>query len=142
MTVAVVEDSIVWTDDFLIGIEELDYEHRVLIEDINKLHLELREQVDIDLIEDTLGSIHARIQAHFALEESVMQAREYVHFAEHKAEHDLLLDEYTRRMIEFRNDQNADDRDAMEAVLRSWIVDHIVHSDKKMSRMIRPSDRA
>ena len=137
MTSATLEDSIIWTDDFLIGIRELDYEHRVLIDDINELHLELRERMDIEFMEDTLGSIHARIQAHFALEEHFMKEHEYPYFAQHKAEHDLLLDEYTARMIEFRRDERADDRDAMEAVLRGWIVDHIINSDKKMSQMIR-----
>lgn len=140
MTGADVEDSIIWTDDFLIGIEELDYEHHRLIEDINALHMELQTHMDMDSIEDTLGSIHARIQAHFALEESFMEAKEYPYFAEHKKEHDQLLDEYTARMIEFRNDQNTNVKDAMERVLRRWIVDHIVHKDKKMSLMIRSGD--
>ncbi len=132
-----VEENIIWTDDFLIGIEELDYEHRVLIVDINELHLELRAHVNMDLIEDALGRLHARIQAHFALEEAFMATRRYRHFAEHKTEHDLLLDEYTARMISFRDSEGTDHRDAMEMVLRRWIVDHILNSDKKMSQMIR-----
>ena len=40
MTNAIIE----WDDSFLIGIEELDYEHKVLINDINRLHLELARQ--------------------------------------------------------------------------------------------------
>jgi len=39
MMAAAPDQSITWSDDFLIGIEELDYEHRCLIEDINKLCL-------------------------------------------------------------------------------------------------------
>jgi hemerythrin len=30
-----------WDDSFLIGIEELDHEHKALIDDINRLHEEL-----------------------------------------------------------------------------------------------------
>ena len=33
-----------WDDSFLIGIEELDHEHKVLIDDINRLHEELDRQ--------------------------------------------------------------------------------------------------
>jgi len=135
MTTAV-EDGIVWTDDFLIGIGELDYEHRGLVADINALHRELREHADRDRIEDTLAGIFTRLQAHFALEEHVMTEHDYPHFAEHKAEHDLLLDEYTERMIRFRRDPNPGDRAALETVLRQWIVDHILTSDKKMSLML------
>jgi len=136
MTAAAAEDSITWTDDFLIGIGELDYEHRGLIADINELHRDLLEQVDRERIEDTLASIFARLQAHFALEEHVMAAHDYPHYAEHKAEHDRLLDEYTERMVGFRRAPNPADREALETVLRQWIVHHILTSDKKMSLML------
>jgi hemerythrin-like metal-binding protein len=133
---AAADPGIIWSDDFLIGIEELDYEHRCLIEDINKLHRELLEHVDMDRIEDTLGRIHARMQAHFALEEHVMVSHEYPHYPEHKVEHERLLDEYTELMTKFERDPNVGDRVAIEDILRQWIVDHILTSDKKMSLMV------
>lgn len=136
------DQSIVWSDDFLIGIEELDYEHRCLIEDINKLHRELREGVDAEGITATLGSIYSRMQAHFALEERVMASHNYAHFSEHKAEHERLLDEYAERMTKFHSDPAAGDRQALERVLRSWIVDHILTTDKKMSEMIASATRS
>jgi len=136
MTAAAAERIIIWSDDFLIGIEEIDYEHRCLIEDINKLHRELLEHVDMDRIEDTLGSIHARMQAHFALEEHVMMSHEYPHYPEHKAEHERLLDEYTELMTKFERDPNPGGQEAIEGMLRQWIVGHIFNSDKKMSLMV------
>ena len=126
---------------FLIGIKEIDYEHRRLIEDINTLHGELLEQVDRDRIEDTLGKIHARMQAHFALEEHVMVSCEYPHYPEHKAEHERLLDEYTERMTRFGENPNPGEQETIEDVLRQWIVDHILDSDKKMSLMLTSGNR-
>jgi hemerythrin-like metal-binding protein len=137
MATAAPDRSIVWSDDFLIGIEELDYEHRGLVEDINKLHRDLLEDVDMDRIEDTLGSIHARMQAHFALEERVMVSHEFPHYPEHKAEHERLLDEYTELMTKFERDPNLSDREAIQGVLCHWIVSHILTSDKKMSLMVK-----
>ena len=128
--------SIVWSDDFLVGIEEIDYEHRRLVDDINKLHRELLEHVDMERIESTLGRIHARMQAHFALEEHVMVSHDYPHYPEHKAEHERLLDEYTELMTKFERGPNLVDQEAMEGMLRRWIVDHILTSDKKMSLMV------
>lgn len=141
MTGAAADRGIVWSDDFLIGIEELDYEHRCLIEDINELHRELLEHGDKDRIGDTLGRIHARMQAHFALEEHVMVTHEYPHYPEHKAEHERLLDEYTELMSRFDRDPDLGDRAAMEDLLRHWIVDHIRTSDKKMSLMVKGGKR-
>ena len=136
MTSAEADPSIIWSDDFLIGVEELDYEHQCLIEEINKLHRELLEHVDIDRICDTLGRIHSRMQAHFALEEHVMMSHEYPHYSEHKAEHERLLDEYAELMTKFEREPNLGDREAIESILRRWIIDHILTSDKKMSLMV------
>jgi hemerythrin-like metal-binding protein len=136
MTGAGADQSISWSDDFLIGIEELDYEHQCLIEEINKLHGELLEHVDTDRICDTLGRIHSRMQAHFALEEHVMMSHEYPHYAAHKAEHESLLDEYAELMTKLEREPSLGDREAIESILRQWIIDHILTSDKKMSLMV------
>jgi len=141
MTAAVEDRRIIWSDDFLTGIKEIDYEHRCLIEDINKLHRELLSHVDMDRIGNTLGRIHARMQAHFALEEHIMVSHEYPHYPEHKAEHERLLDEYTEFMTKFERDPNLGDREAIEGTLRQWVVDHILISDKKMSLMLASGKR-
>ena len=137
MTGAAEDRSIIWSDDFLIGIEELDYEHRCLIEDINKLHGELLQYADLDRIKGTLGRIHSRIQAHFALEERFMVANGHPLYPEHKAEHERLLDEYTELMTKFEKDPNLGARESIEGILRHWIVGHILTSDKKMSLMVK-----
>lgn len=90
-----------WTEAFSIGIAPLDYEHRNLFSTLNRLHDELDRHEDADRIEDTLGEIHARMAAHFALEEKVMRENKYAHYAEHKAEHDALLDDLTEAMVRY-----------------------------------------
>jgi len=141
MTGAPADYDIAWSDEFLIGIEELDFEHRGLVEDINRLHRELLGQVDRERIENTLGMIHSRMQAHFALEERVMRTNDYAHYAEHKAEHERLLDEYAEYMTTLEPDPALGERTTIENVLREWIVDHILAYDKKMSLMIASSGR-
>lgn len=125
-----------WDDTFLIGIEELDHEHRVLIDDIERLHTELAGQEEKSKIERCLGDIYARMQAHFALEERVMKERGYQFFDEHKREHEKLLESYTESMLRFLNEPSVNSSDPIEDHLKQWIVDHILTSDKKMSLMI------
>lgn len=136
MTSTAADQDIVWTDDFLIGIDELDYEHRRLIEDINKLHQGMIKHDDMHQIESDLGRIHSRMQAHFALEEHVMKSNNYPYYLDHKKEHDQLLDDYTEFMTKFKGDSNLADRESIEDTLRHWIVGHIIASDKKMSTMV------
>jgi hemerythrin len=126
-----------WTASFLIGIEELDYEHKILIDDINRLHEELVWHDQRSEIEKCLGDIYARMQAHFALEEHVMKEHKYKFFDEHKREHDELLDNYTEYMLRFLNDTGTSSSVAIEDSLMQWVMNHIVISDKKMSLMVQ-----
>jgi len=129
--------SIEWDDSFLIGIEELDYEHKVLINDINRLHLELARQDKKSEIEKCLGDIYARMQAHFALEEHVMKENQYGFFDEHKREHEKLLDGYTEYMMQILSDKVVSFSSPIEDALRYWVINHIANSDKKMSLMVQ-----
>ena len=131
------DTGLIWDDSFSIGIDELDYEHRVLIDDINLLHEELARHDEKPGIERCLGDIHARMQAHFALEERVMLDRDYEFFDEHKQEHEALLDSYTEHMLQYLKDADVAASTELEEGLKRWIVDHILTSDKKMSLMIR-----
>jgi len=117
-----------WDDSLLIGIEELDYEHKVLIEDINRLHAELTRNTDRSAIAKCLGDVHSRMLAHFALEEHVMKEHKYAFFDEHKREHDEFLEDYMECMMKFLN---------IEECLKEWVINHITTSDKKMSLMVR-----
>jgi hemerythrin len=129
--------NIEWDDSFLIGIEELDYEHKVLINDINRLHLELARQDKKSEIEKCLGDIYARMQAHFALEEHVMKENQYEFFDEHKREHEKLLDGYSEYMMQILNGAVVSFSNPIEDTLRHWVSNHIINSDKKMSLMLR-----
>jgi len=137
----VTDASIEWDDSFLIGIEELDYEHKVLIDDINKLHGELARQDKKSEIEKCLGDIYARMQAHFALEEHVMKEHQYRFYDEHKREHEKLLDGYTEYMMQILNDNVVSFSNPIEDTLRYWVVNHIRSSDKKMSLMVQEKSR-
>jgi len=131
------DTSIKWDDSFLIGITELDHEHKVLIDDINRLHGELARHDQKSEIEKCLGDIYARMQAHFALEEHVMKEHRYQFFDEHKREHEKLLDSYTEYMMQILNDTVVSYSSPIEDALKDWVMNHIINSDKKMSMMVQ-----
>jgi hemerythrin len=126
-----------WDDSFLIGIEELDHEHRVLVDDINRLHRELSRHDGRSEAAKCLGDIYARMRAHFALEERVMKENGYKFFDEHKLEHEELLDTYTEYMVRFLNDAGVSSGKSIEDALERWVMQHIVTSDRKMGLMVK-----
>lgn len=79
-----------WRDGFRVGIDEVDHEHRALIDLINAAH---DPGARGEALEAALGEIHALITAHFALEEKDMRERRYPALPDHKADHERLLDD-------------------------------------------------
>jgi hemerythrin-like metal-binding protein len=80
-----------WTEDFATGQPSVDYEHHELISLINTLFEAL--ETGREAAGEVLGDIHAKISAHFALEEKIMRDAHYGEYTVHKADHERLLDD-------------------------------------------------
>ncbi len=125
-----------WQDKFLVGVPEVDHEHRELIRLINSLHESLSRQQSTELVRATLGEIHAGISAHFALEEKNMQSWRYPDFAEHKRDHERLLDEL-HDFLDACEQQMPPDTDAFGARLNAWFETHFQTHDARLHRWIQ-----
>lgn len=115
-----------WRKEFQTGIPSVDYEHQELIDLINRAHAEMEAQSRD--VADFIGEIYARISLHFALEEQTMRAHDYGHYAEHKADHERLLDELRDIMDEY-DGTTAFDATALGERLRDWFAIHFKTHD-------------
>ena len=120
-----------WRDEFRIGIADVDHEHRELIGLINLLHGRLMEPGQGAGIGEFLGELHARISAHFALEEKVMCDRHYAEFADHKQDHERLLDEIREIMDAYELHGRYDAR-SLATALDRWFGDHFRTRDARL----------
>ena len=126
---------IVWREDFTIGLPDVDLEHRELIKMINTLHGSLKPDADVARIVEALGEIHARIAAHFALEEREMRRLNYISAAEHKDDHERLLDDILDIMdsVESPTDYDAE---ALGRRLSKWFSEHFRTFDSRLHRWL------
>ncbi len=124
-----------WRDEFRIGIEEVDYEHRELIGLINALHAALGGERAGERVEAFLGDIFAHVSAHFALEEKAMRARHYDEFAAHKADHERLLD-VLRDLMDEQAGGGVLDEERFSARLADWFSVHFRTHDARVHRFL------
>lgn len=122
-----------WKDEFSVGIEEVDHEHRELIELINGLHDVMQLGADQVQVVDLLGEIYAQIAAHFALEEKMMRETRYPGYAEHKEDHETLLDDLRDIMDEVEDDGRFD-AVQLSNDLNRWFGDHFSEFDARLHR--------
>lgn len=121
-----------WKKEFEIGIPSVDYEHRELIELINGLHARLSGKPDPDQVAAVLGEINARISAHFALEEKEMREMGYDEFADHKEDHERLLDEIRDIMDKVEDDRSWNYEEELGVRLYDWFANHFRTKDSRL----------
>ena len=122
-----------WSDDYSIGIEDVDFEHQSLIEMINLIYAELEHRRDIDEVRRTVADVHTEIAAHFALEERIMREGNYEEYEDHKNDHEELLDQIRTMMDAI--DSNAEGAmDTLSEKLADWFSVHFATFDARMHR--------
>lgn len=120
-----------WKDDYRTGSDSIDYEHETLIVAINHLYYQAISSGG-DKIIPALGEIHALIEAHFALEEKIMRDQNYPGYADHKQDHDRLLDE----ILDIMDDAEAENLMAagprLAERLGAWFGIHFSTFDRQL----------
>jgi hemerythrin len=82
-----------WKDEFNLGIEEVDSEHKVLVALINALHDAMLAGTGRADVVEGISEIYTLVSAHFEREEAFMRETRYMAYAEHKEDHEVLLDD-------------------------------------------------
>lgn len=121
-----------WKEEYLLGLEPLDFEHKDLFQCINDLYEQCAIQAEGVELEDCLGQLHARLAAHFALEESAMREMKNPHYEAHKAEHDQFLEEVTEVVASFGTNPGGDHVEAFAIRVKEWILTHITTTDRQL----------
>ena len=120
-----------WNDEFNLGIEEVDSEHRALVALINALHDAMSTGARrVDVVEG-ISQIHALVAAHFAREEAFMREARYMAYAEHKEDHEVLLDDLIDMLDGVRRGGEYDEA-RLSSDLQYWFSGHFRTHDARL----------
>ena len=122
-----------WRDEFSVGVDEVDHEHRELVGLINKLHDDVSGGAGREDIAAALGEIYAQISAHFALEEKFMRESRYMAYAEHKEDHEILLDDL-RDIMDLVEESGTYPEERLSSDLEYWFSEHFRVHDARLHK--------
>lgn len=120
---------IVWKDEWSVGVQTLDNDHKVLIGMINELYDAMMQNHGDELIESLFRRLEEYVMAHFVREEALMREHGYSQLEAHIREHQQLakdLDKFKQRYL--GNRKSVHPMEMME-FLRRWLTGHIMRSD-------------
>jgi hemerythrin len=113
-----------WKPEYQTGIAGIDYEHRRLVDTINSICDNLAGKEVRDDVLECLGQLYERICTHFALEENMMQERQYPLYSGHKAQHTQLLEHFRTMMDAYEDGDCERCGKTLDECLISWFSQH------------------
>jgi hemerythrin-like metal-binding protein len=134
-----------WKADMSVGLEELDQDHRFLIQVINRLAVNAEDDGDAEAIRECLASLRNYAEFHFAREESVMRACGHSTLAEHQDEHRAFTREIATIVDRFdQGDANvrAEINENLIGYLKDWLTHHILVVDMGYRPLVEGNDKA
>ena len=120
-----------WDDGLSLGIEEIDNDHKHLLDLINKLSDAIEGGVSVDVCRDVFTQLQRYVEEHFEREEKFLKQCHYQDFEIHHAQHVHFKQKLSKLRNEFECDKSNFQADKVLTWLTNWLVSHIIDEDMK-----------
>ncbi|WP_207061097.1 bacteriohemerythrin [Motiliproteus sp. SC1-56] len=125
-----------WRDEYAIGNEEIDSQHRRLFELLDELYQAVCQGNASQSVMPVLEELVAYTREHFYAEESLMREVNYPGLAQHQQEHEALLAAVQRKIAALERGDKVLSIELLEFV-HQWLSGHILNSDRAVASFCR-----
>lgn len=125
-----VADLMAWNSSFVLGLKDIDDQHRVLVGMINDLHRAMKTGRGDAAIASILGGLVDYTRTHFSNEERLFKKYGYPEYEDHKAIHVELVQQIKDFQSDLKSGKQALSMDLMN-FLMDWLTNHIKGTDKQ-----------
>ena len=122
-----------WRDEYVLGIQEMDNQHKTLIQGFTAIEEAIRLEKNWSTIHFNITDLKDFARFHFACEEAQMRMFGYPEIKLHTAEHTHFFKVLSD--IEINSIRKSVEKDLVK-FLRLWLTKHIVGSDREVARHI------
>ncbi len=122
-------EKLTWQDNWLLGIDALDDEHREMVRLINRL-VDDDERVSI---QQRVSDLMEHLHKHFHREEAFLRQINYPGYSNHQREHKMEIAEITALLHELESEKRTAITPAFFQNLKYWFLNHAVLEDKRFS---------
>jgi diguanylate cyclase (GGDEF)-like protein/PAS domain S-box-containing protein/hemerythrin-like metal-binding protein len=116
-------------DSHLVGMDEIDEQHRNLVYMVNRLNDALKRDDSSETILLMFDELQVATKHHFDTESRYMANCDYPERDAHEAEHAQLLNQLQHFKAQFNEGREL----LVLQSIKDWLLGHIIYSDKKMA---------
>jgi len=127
-----------WSEDFSVGIPEIDEQHKTLFELIDRIHTAVLDRKGTAACAEVLDELVDYTRIHFGLEQSLMNIGKYPEYEAHCTLHRELVSEVEALQQKIRSGKAAISFELLH-FLRTWLIKHILGEDKKYAAFFASS---
>ena len=126
---------VTWKDEYSVGIETIDNDHKMLLKLINQLQTSSLYYTGDDFDKEALTELLDYTKFHFSREEKMMEDNGYPDFDAHRQQHRNMTDEVINKVKDYEEDSEKTVDDLLD-YLKKWLINHINGTDKKYSAFL------
>jgi hemerythrin len=129
------ESDYEWINDYSIGIEEIDIQHKRILLLIKKIYILTGQSIDHARRVEMLEELIRYMRFHFSSEEILMGVYQYPKISEQKSQHWQLLADLENKYTEIKS--NRGEVVQLLFLMLNWFVDHDNKYDKEFGEFVR-----
>lgn len=125
-----------WEKQLMTGVQEIDVEHRTLIETVDALQDAMRSGKGKEEVLGTLNFLQNYVKIHFKHEEALQVEYDYPFIAGHKMMHEEFVNQVSN--LSDLIEKNTSTTNAMKVTYfcMEWLKEHIGVEDRKLAEHI------
>ncbi len=131
-----IPDLMPWGQQFMLGIDEIDEQHKKLVALVNKQHKCMKQQKGGLKASEILKELVQYTEYHFDFEEKLFEQFGYQEKAEHIRSHQNLVDQVKELQIQLDGGHATLNMDLM-IFLTDWLKNHIMVTDKAYAPFLK-----
>ena len=121
-------DKIIWSEDFSVGCEALDEQHKKIVELINILIVHHNASVHSETIAYVINELMLYSLHHLEYEEKLLEELQYPEFPQHKEDHSKYKGKVVDIVLKVSKDNKETPVELLE-FLQEWWSNHILKED-------------
>jgi hemerythrin-like metal-binding protein len=118
-----------WQDEYSVGVKELDDQHKNILNIINTLLVDQRDNYDDNKLSEAISSMIHYAYVHFATEEQYLAQANFPGIKQHVLEHvDFIMK--TLELSFKTRERTMDSRQELLKYLKGWFSSHVLGMDR------------
>ncbi len=126
---------LVWKDEYSVGVEEMDNDHKKLLNLINQLQTAVHYYTGQEFEQKALDELVDYTKTHFKKEEKLMEDNGYADLEAHKKQHEMFIAKINGFLVQYNQNSEVTVVDTLK-FLKDWLIKHINGTDKEYGKVL------